>query len=100
MAKVKVTVTSNTKQAYNLAILWARTLKRSRDVSSDQKMILSTKVMVKVTMTFTTTFLLSSSAVLYDSSERHRAIMALLFVSIWGFYLDLRNKLSLNLLTQ
>ena len=37
MAKVKVIVTSNTKQAYNSAMLGARTLKRRRDVSSDQK---------------------------------------------------------------
>ena len=51
MAKVKVTVTSSTKQA-NLAMLGARTLKRCRDVSSDQKMTLRAKVMVKVTMTF------------------------------------------------
>ena len=50
MAKVKVTVTSRTKQAYNLAVLGARTLKR-KDVSSDQKMTLRAKVMVKVTMT-------------------------------------------------
>ena len=52
MAKVKVTVTSGTKQAYNLAMLSARALKRSRDVSSDQKMILRAKLMVKITMTF------------------------------------------------
>ena len=37
MAKVKATVTSSTKQAYNLAILGAKTLKHGRDVSSDQK---------------------------------------------------------------
>ena len=30
-----VTVTSSTKQAYNLAMLGARALKRSRDVSSE-----------------------------------------------------------------
>ena len=35
MAKVKVTVTSSTEQAYNSAVLGARTLKRPRDVSSD-----------------------------------------------------------------
>ena len=35
MAKVKVTVTSSTKQAYNLAMLGARTHKPSRDVSYD-----------------------------------------------------------------
>ena len=54
MAKVKVTKTSSTKQAYNLAVYGARTLKRSRDVSSDQKMALRAKVVVKVTMTFRT----------------------------------------------
>ena len=61
MAKVKVTVTSSTKQAYNLAMLGARTLKHtcSRDVSSDQKMTLKAKVMVKVTMTFRTASLLA-----------------------------------------
>ena len=52
MAKVKVTVTSSTKQAYNSAILGARTLKCRRDVSYDQKMTLRAKV--KVTMTFRT----------------------------------------------
>ena len=51
-AKVKVTVTSSLKQAYNLAMLGARTSKRSRDVSSDQKMTPRAKVMVKVTKTF------------------------------------------------
>ena len=55
MAKVKVTVTSSTKQAYNSAVLGARTLKHGRDVSSDQKLTLRAKVMVKVTMTFRTT---------------------------------------------
>ena len=45
MAKVKVTVTCSTKQAYNLAMLGARTLKHSRDVSSDQTMTLRAKVM-------------------------------------------------------
>ena len=59
MAKVKVTVTSSTKQAYNLAMLEGRTLKRSRDVSSDQKMTLRANVMVKVTMTFRTASLLA-----------------------------------------
>ena len=54
MAKVKVTVTSSTIQAYNLAMLGARTLKHSRDVSYDQKMTLRAKVMVKITMTFRT----------------------------------------------
>ena len=62
MAKVKVTVTSSTKQVYNLAVLGARTLKCSKDVSYDQKMTLKAKVMVKVTMTFRTACLL---AVLY-----------------------------------
>ena len=51
MAKVKVTVTSSTKQAYNFAVLGARTLKCCRNVFSDQKMTLRAKVMVKVTMT-------------------------------------------------
>ena len=58
MAKVKVTVTSSTKQAYNSAMLGARTLKRCRDVSSDQKMTVKVKVVVKVTMTFRTASLL------------------------------------------
>ena len=58
MAKVKVTVTSSTKQAYNSALLGARTLKRCRDVSSDL-MTLRAKVMVKVTMTFRTASLLA-----------------------------------------
>ena len=58
MAKVKVTVTSSSKQACNSAVLGARTLKRRRDVSSDQKMTLRAKVMVKVTMTFRTASLL------------------------------------------
>ena len=35
MVKVKVTVTSSTKQVYNLVMLGARNLKCSRDVSSD-----------------------------------------------------------------
>ena len=52
MAKVKVTVTSSTKQAYNLAMLGARTLKHSRDVSYDQEMTLRAKIMVKVTIAF------------------------------------------------
>ena len=56
MAKVTVTVTSSTKQAYNSAVLGARALKHSRD---DQKMILRAKVMVKVTMTFRTASLLA-----------------------------------------
>ena len=59
MAKVKVTVTSSTKQAYNSAMLGARTLKHTRDVSSDQKMTLRAKVMVKGTMNFKTAFLLA-----------------------------------------
>ena len=59
MAKVKVTVTSSTKQAYNSAMLGTRTLKYSRDVSYDQKMTLRAKVMVKVTMTFRTASLLA-----------------------------------------
>ena len=59
MAKVKVTVTASTKQACNSAILWARILKHTRDVSYDQKMTLRAKVMVKVTITFRTTSLLA-----------------------------------------
>ena len=59
MAKVKVKLTSSTKQAYNSAVLGARTLKHRRDVSSDQKMTLRAKVMVKVTMTSRTTSLLA-----------------------------------------
>ena len=59
MAKVNVTVTSSAKQAYKLAMLGARTLKHHRDVSSDQKMTLRAKVMVKITMTFRTTSLLA-----------------------------------------
>ena len=58
MTKVKVTVTSSTKQAYNSTVLGARNLKRHRDVSSDQKMTLRAKVMVKVTMTLRTTAML------------------------------------------
>ena len=49
MAKVKVTVTYSTKQAYKSAMLGARTLKHRRDVSYD-KMTLRAKVVVKVTM--------------------------------------------------
>ena len=59
MAKVKVTVPSSTKQAYNLAMLGARTLKHSRDISYEQTMTLRAKVVVKVTMTFRTTSLLA-----------------------------------------
>ena len=59
MAKVKVTVTASTKQAHSSAMLRARTLKGSRDVSSDQKMTLRSKVMVMVTMTFRTASLLA-----------------------------------------
>ena len=59
MAKVKITVTSSTKQAYSLAVLGARTLKRHRDISSDQKKTLRAKVMVKVTVTFRTASLLA-----------------------------------------
>ena len=59
MAKVKVTVTSSTKQAYNSAVLVARTLKRRRDVSSDQKMTLKAKVIVKVIMIFRAASLLA-----------------------------------------
>ena len=59
MAKVNVTVISSTKQAYNSAMRGARILKRGRDVYSDQKTILRAKVMVKVTMTFRTAFLLA-----------------------------------------
>ena len=43
MAKVKVTATSHTKQAYNSAMLGASTLKHSKDVSYDQKMTLRAK---------------------------------------------------------
>ena len=57
MAKVKITVTSSTKQAYNLAMLGTKTLKRSRDVSSDGKMSLRAKV--KVTMIFRNAYLLA-----------------------------------------
>ena len=63
MAKVKVTVTSNTKQAYNSAMLRPRTLKRSRDVYSDQKMTLRAKVIVRVTMIFRTNRISVSNAV-------------------------------------
>ena len=59
IAKVKVTVTSSTKQAYNLAMLGARTFKHRRDVSSDQKMPMREKVMAKFTMTFRTPSLLA-----------------------------------------
>ena len=59
MANVNFTVTSSTKQAYNWAMLGARTLKRRRDVCSDQKMTLRAKVIVKVTMTFRTASLLA-----------------------------------------
>ena len=59
MAKVKVTVTSSTKQAYNSAMLGAGTLRRNRDIFSDLKMTLRAKVMVKVTMTFRTASLLA-----------------------------------------
>ena len=51
MAKVKVTVTSNTIQAYNSAMLGAKFLKCSEGVFPGQKMALRAKVMVKVTMT-------------------------------------------------
>ena len=40
-------------------MLGARTLKRSRDVYSDQKVTLRAKVMVRVTMTFRTALLLA-----------------------------------------
>ena len=59
MAEVKVRVTSSIKQAYNLAMLGARAFKRRRDISSNQKMTLRAKVMVKVTMTFRTASLLA-----------------------------------------
>ena len=58
MAKVKVCLLC-AKQGYNLVMLGTRTLKHSRDVSSDQKMTLRAKVMVKVTMTFRTASLLA-----------------------------------------
>ena len=54
MAKVRITMTSSTKQAYNSAMLGAMTLKHSRYVSSDKKMTLRVKLMVKVTMTIIT----------------------------------------------
>ena len=76
IAKVKVTVTAGTKQAYNSDMLGARTLKHSRDVSYDQKMTL--RAMVKVTMAFRTASLLAMLCK-HDSGERYRAIMALLF---------------------
>ena len=57
--KVKDTVTSSTKQGYNLAVFGARTLKCCKDVSSDQKMTLRAKVMVKITMTFRTASVLA-----------------------------------------
>ena len=59
MAKVKITVTSSTKQAYNSAVLGARILNPSRDVYSDQKMTLRAKVMDRVTMTLRTASLLA-----------------------------------------
>ena len=59
MAKVKVTVIPSTKQDYNSAVLEARILKRSRDVSYDQKMTLRAKVMNKVTMAFRAASLLA-----------------------------------------
>ena len=59
MAKVKVTVNSSIKQGFNLAVLWARTIKGSREVSYGQKMTLRAKVMIKVTMTFRTASLLA-----------------------------------------
>ena len=59
ITKVKVTVISSTKQAYNSTMLGARTLKRRRDVSSDQKMTLRAKVIVMVTMTVRTASLLA-----------------------------------------
>ena len=56
-AKAKVTLTSSKKQAYNSAMLGARTLKHSRDVSYDQKMTLRAEVLAKVIMTFRTAVL-------------------------------------------
>ena len=53
---------TSTKQAYNLAMLGARTLKHSRDVSSDQKMKLRAKVMVKVTLKALPSYKLVSNA--------------------------------------
>ena len=52
MTMFKVTVTYSTNHAYKSAMLGARTLKRRRDVSSEQKMTLRAKVMVKVTIIF------------------------------------------------
>ena len=59
MARVKVTVTSNTKQAYNLTVLGVRIFQHSRDVSSDQKMTLRAKANIMVTMIFRTVSLLA-----------------------------------------
>ena len=59
MAKIKVTVTTSTKQAYNSVTVGARTLKHHKGVSSDQRMTLRAKVMVRVTMTFRTASLLA-----------------------------------------
>ena len=52
-------MTSSIKQADNLAMLGARTLKHSRGVSYDLKMTMRAKVMVKVNMTFRTASLLA-----------------------------------------
>ena len=73
MAKVKVIVASNTKQAYNSTMLGARILKCSRDISSEQKMTLRAKVIIKVTMTFCTAYLAVRNAMynmIYMSDKR------------------------------
>ena len=54
-ANVKVTRTFSTKKLDYLAMLGDRTLKLRRDVGPDQQMTLRAKVMVRVTMTFSTT---------------------------------------------
>ena len=53
-AKVKVTRTFSTKTLDNLTMLGARTFKLRRDVGPQQRMTPRVKVMVKVTMTFST----------------------------------------------
>ena len=53
-AKVNVTRTFSTKTLDNLTMLEARTIKIRRDVSPHQYMTLKAKVMVKVTMIFST----------------------------------------------
>ena len=64
-------MTSSTKQAYNLAVLGARTLKCRRDVSSDQEMTLRAKVMVKVTTIFRTASLLAMLCITFQVSDKY-----------------------------